>query len=101
MLFSSFEFIFLFLPVTLLVFFRLNRLRLTIAANAWLLFASLFFYGWWNVRYLPLILGSILFNYTVGHVMAEYDLSKRKIVSKNVLLVCGLAGNILLLVYFK
>ncbi|HOP41495.1 MAG TPA: MBOAT family protein, partial [Geobacteraceae bacterium] len=69
MLFNSYEFIFLFLPITLVVFFFLNRIRLTIAANAWLLFASLFFYSWWNVKYLPLILGSILFNYTIGSLL--------------------------------
>jgi D-alanyl-lipoteichoic acid acyltransferase DltB (MBOAT superfamily) len=101
MLFSSFEFIFLFLPVTLVIFFLLNRLRLTTGANAWLLFASLFFYGWWNVRYLPLILGSILFNYTVGHLMVDSGSAKKQTVSRRTLFLCGVTGNLLLLGYFK
>ena len=49
MLFNSFEFILLFLPITLLVYFVLLRKRLTIAAKSWLLFTSLFFYSWWDI----------------------------------------------------
>ncbi len=101
MLFNSYEFIFLFLPITLVVFFFLNRIRLTIAANAWLLFASLFFYSWWNVKYLPLILGSILFNYTIGSLLVDVDLLKRKFVSKGAILTFGITMNILFLGYFK
>ena len=101
MLFNSFEFIFLFLPVTLVAYFMLLRWRLAIAAKSWLLFASLFFYSWWNVRYLPLILGSILFNYTIGGILAEFDAPGRRIVSKQLIFVCGISGNVLLLCYFK
>jgi alginate O-acetyltransferase complex protein AlgI len=101
MLFSSFEFIFCFLPVTLIVYFLLNRLRLVTAANTWLLFASLVFYCWWNARYLPLILGSILFNYTIGHLMADSTALKKKAVSRKAIFMAGLSGNILLLGYFK
>ncbi len=101
MLFSSFEFILLFLPVTLIGYFFLNRMRLAVAANVWLLCASLFFYGWWNVRYLPLILGSILFNYTVGHLVADSGTRGKQAVSRKIIFVVGLAGNILLLGYFK
>lgn len=101
MLFNSFEFIFLFLPVSLAVYYLLNKKRLTVAANAWLLFVSLFFYSWWNVKYLPLILGSILFNYTIGGLMAESDSLKKQVVSNRAIFVFGLTANILFLGYFK
>lgn len=101
MLFNSYEFILLYLPVTLAGYLLLNRMRLTTAANAWLLAASLFFYAWWDVAYLPLILGSILFNYTIGSLLAESDELKKRIVSKRSILVFGLAGNVALLGYFK
>jgi alginate O-acetyltransferase complex protein AlgI len=52
MLFNSVEFIFGFFPVTVLVFFGLARWSHA-AAAAWLGFASLFFYGWWNWTYVP------------------------------------------------
>lgn len=101
MLFNSVEFILLFLPLTLLIYFILLRRRLTIAAKSWLLFASLFFYSWWDIKYLPLILGSILFNYTVGGLLAEYDSGVRQKVSKKAIFVIGILANIALLCWFK
>ena len=101
MLFNSFEFLFAFLPVTLVAYFLLLRWRLTIAAKSWLLFASLFFYSWWNVKYLPLILGSILFNYTIGGILVDFDGGGRKVVSKKAIFVAGVTANVLLLCYFK
>jgi len=101
MLFNSYEFIFVFLPITFFIYFYLNHKRLTTAAKAWLVFTSLFFYSWWNIVYLPLILISILFNYTITNTMIEYDKSKRKYFSKKSLLQVGLLFNIGLLVYFK
>lgn len=101
MLFNSYEFIFLFLPVTLGVYFWLNGKRLTVAAGSWLLAASLFFYSWWDVRYLPLILGSILFNYTMGGVLADKGRSRGKGIPGKALFLFGLAVNIAFLGYFK
>ena len=101
MLFNSYEFIFAFLPISFFVYFYLNRKRLTTAAKAWLVFTSLFFYSWWNVMYLPLILISILFNYTITNTMIEYDKSRGEYFSKKSLLQVGLLFNIGLLVYFK
>lgn len=101
MLFNSFEFMLLFLPVTLVVYFLLLRQRLTIAARSWLLFASLFFYSWWDMRYLPLILGSILFNYTIGGALAEYEQARNRTVSKRTIFITGILVNIGLLGWFK
>jgi alginate O-acetyltransferase complex protein AlgI len=101
MLFNSYEFLFLFLPATFCVYFFLNGKRLLLAANAWLLCASLFFYSWWNIKYLPLLLVSILFNYTVGNLLTDYDLLRKKPVSKKTILFFGLGCNLLLLGYFK
>ncbi|PIF04225.1 MAG: membrane-bound O-acyltransferase family protein [Arcobacter sp.] len=95
MLFNSYIFIFIFLPITFFVYFYLNQKKLTQASKAWIVFTSLFFYSWWNVIYLPLILGSMLFNYIIGNI-----LSKRKS-SKKTILLFGIVANILLLAYFK
>jgi alginate O-acetyltransferase complex protein AlgI len=62
-------------------------------------FSSLFFYSWWNIIYLPLILGSVLFNYIIG-----VSLSKRSDhtqIRKKQLLAFGIIFNIFLLGYFK
>lgn len=102
MLFNSYEFIFLFLPVTFFVYFWLNKKRLTQASKAWLVFASLFFYSWWNVIYLPLIMGSILFNFTVGSTISKKGSAAVKNgISRKSLLTFGIVANILLLGYFK
>jgi len=103
MLFNSYEFIFFFLPVTFALYFWLNKKHLTQASKAWMVFASLFFYSWWNIIYLPLILGSILFNFTVGSTISSVNTaqsSKKRFSSKTILLF-GITANILLLVYFK
>ncbi|HXI10854.1 MAG TPA: MBOAT family protein [Thermodesulfobacteriota bacterium] len=96
MLFNSYLFILLFLPVTLAVYFILNRQRLTTASKAWLVLCSLFFYGWWNVSYLPLILLSVIFNYAVGASFKRMRGGRRKSI-----LVFGICLNLALLGYFK
>ena len=98
MLFNSYEFIFLFLPVTFFVYFYLNKKRLTEAAKGWLVFSSLFFYSWWNINYLPLILGSIFFNYVVGRSLYQYSHTERKgLISRKTILFFGIVLNLSLL----
>ncbi len=66
MLFNSYEFLIFFLPLVLVVFFRLGRYGYYKASITWLVISSLFFYGWWNPGYLILIISSILVNYGLG-----------------------------------
>ncbi len=99
MLFNSYEFIFLFLPITYFIYFFLNKRHLTEASKAFLVFASLFFYSWWNIKYLPLILISMIFNYSLGRELTNPKKLKR--VSKKRLLFIGVAFNLGLLGYFK
>ena len=101
MLFNSYIFIFFFLPVTFFIYFYLNKKRLTEASKAFLVFASLFFYAWWNIKYLPLILISMLFNYSLGRELSGDRKRSRKEISRKVLLVAGIVANLALLGYFK
>jgi len=99
MLFNSHEYIFIFLPLTLVLYFALNRYRMTIASRAWLVVMSLVFYSWWDVKYLPLILCSMMFNYGLGTVISRYgEIGGRK---RKLLLVMGIVVNVLLLGYYK
>jgi alginate O-acetyltransferase complex protein AlgI len=94
MLFNSAQFIFVFLPTVLAVFFLLGRLREHLLALMWLAAASLFFYGWDDpYRLLPLILFSIVFNFFIGRMLLA---SRSRIV-----LTIGICGDLLLLGYFK
>jgi D-alanyl-lipoteichoic acid acyltransferase DltB (MBOAT superfamily) len=65
-LFNSYVFIFVFLPVTLAVFFLLGKSGRRGPALAWLFGASLFFYAWWNPADLPFLLLSIALNYSTA-----------------------------------
>lgn len=93
MLFNSYEFIFMFLPITFFVYFLFGKLKLPKLALATLTVASLLFYSYWDMRYLPLLLLSIVFNYTMGGWIGKKG-------SKN-LLITGVVSNLLLLGYFK
>jgi alginate O-acetyltransferase complex protein AlgI len=66
MLFNSRAFIFAFLPACLGGFFLLGRVAGPVWALRWLVAASLFFYGWWDPRFVPLLIGSVLINYWVA-----------------------------------
>ncbi len=97
MLFNSYEFIILFLPITFALYFIFNRLGWNLAARTWLVMASLFFYSWWNIVYLPLILASIAFNYLLGSALSRgRDESGAKW-----LLISGIVANLALLGYYK
>lgn len=96
MLFNSFEFIFVFLPVVLLAYFGLNRLNLHQWAKGVLVLASLYFYAFFNTSYLPIIVSSILVNYGVAVGMRKWDG-----ITKKVLFGIGLLFNLGMLGYFK
>ena len=99
MLFNSYEYIFVFLPISFFIYFFLLKKRFSIGAKAFLVFSSLFFYSWWNIAYLPIILSSMLFNYTLGNALNE-KFNKIRFHKKS-LLFFGIFANIALLAYFK
>ncbi|HUJ16675.1 MAG TPA: MBOAT family protein [Nitrospirota bacterium] len=101
MLFNSFEYFSIFLPLTVIIYFLLNRWRYTRAATAWLVLASLVFYCWWNVKYLALILASILVNYGVGSSLGRSGKDRPDAGSRKYILLAGLLFNVLLLGYYK
>lgn len=97
MLFNSFEYIFVFLPLTFLLYFYLNSKKLVLFSRVVLVFASLFFYSWWNIIYLPLLLFSLFFNYGVGVLLIR----EKKYLPQKTLLSFGVIVNVALLGYFK
>ena len=93
MLFNSYEFVFVYLPLVLAGYFLISKKSVR-ASNIWLLAASFFFYGWWDIRFVPLLSASIVFNYIMG---------TRLLCAKNKkpLLAFAVGVNIALLAYFK
>jgi len=97
MLFNSYPFIFLFLPVVLLGYFVLCR-RGDLAPVVWLALASLTFYAFSGWRFVPLLAASIAFNYTVGYLLIE---KKMRSEWRLAALTIGVGGDLLLLGIFK
>ena len=72
MIFSSFEFIYLFFPVTFAGFLLFRHLKSELGIILWLISASLVFYGYWNPPYLFLLLASVGFNYALHLHIRQY-----------------------------
>ncbi len=94
MLFNSLSFA-VFLPIVFAIYWALrNSLRYQ---NIMLLLASYFFYGWWDVRFLGLIVASTVVDYLLGqHLATATKVSKRKL-----LLTASMLFNLGLLGVFK
>src|ERR1700710_1176311 len=73
MLFNSYPFIFVFLPVALAGYFLLGRFS-NLAPVVWLALASLVFYSVSNWQFVPLLLGSVAFNYLIGWLLITKQL---------------------------
>jgi alginate O-acetyltransferase complex protein AlgI len=97
MLFSSFIFLFGFLPAALAGFWIAGRFGRTVAAS-WLVVASLVFYGWWEPRFLVVLLGSILFNYGAAAAIRRLEGAARR---QGLVLTLAVCANLLALVYYK
>ena len=93
MLYNSYIFLFLFLPVTLFGFHFLTKFGHYKLTVSWLVAASLFFYGWWNPIYIALLIGSAIFNYTIGYLLLMRP--------NKMFLYLGIIGNLVTLGYFK
>jgi alginate O-acetyltransferase complex protein AlgI len=100
MLFNSHEFLFLFLPATLLGFYLLGRTSRQ-AAILWLILTSLVFYGWWRPLNILIIAPSIAINYLLASFL--FRLSQKgdsPSLSRAVLLI-GILFNVVFLGFFK
>lgn len=71
MLFNSYIFIFIFLPLALLGWYGLNHLKKYRMASLFLAGMSLWFYAYFNINYLAIILGSIGANYLLSYMLAR------------------------------
>lgn len=96
MVFSSYIFIIAFFPVVLIGYYLLSRLKNGIYQRLFLIAASLFFYGYYNVRYLALILASIVVNYGIAKLIQATGGKRAKL-----FLTLGVLFNVALIGYFK
>lgn len=94
MIFNSYIFIFIFLPITWLSF-HYCRTKFGIGASFKVLStASLIYYAWWNPSFIFLPLASVVFNFSWGKKIVRSDNPKLWVIA-------GIILNLLLLGYFK
>ena len=91
MLFNSYAFLLVFLPAAIIVYRFADpypRLRMPV-----LIALSLFFYGYWDVRFVPLLAGSILLNW----LAAKYYIATKR----GGVITAAIAANLAALAFFK
>ena len=96
MVFSSYPFLLLFLPIVLAGYYLLSHVKNDTYQRMFLILASLFFYGYQNVKYLALILSSIAVNYLVA-----LAIQKKRSSGAKPFLILGVLFNVLLIGYYK
>ena len=95
MLFFENYFLFIFLPIILILFYLSKNIKFSYFII--LIFAGLIFYGWWNIYYVPLILFSIITNFYLGEKI--FNTQKKKI--RKLILIIAVSINLILLLFFK
>src|SRR3982074_1062925 len=91
MLFNSYQFLLVFLPAAILIYRLADDHG---PARTWVLIVlSLIFYGYWDVRFLPLMIGSILFNWYAAN---RYAATKNRAV-----ITATIVANLAVLGLFK
>jgi alginate O-acetyltransferase complex protein AlgI len=98
MLFNSLTFIFLFMPITVVAYFMSGRLGFRKFSLGVIIASSFIFYGWWEPKYLWIILISILFNYAVFLLLTQISFISRR---RFYVLTTGVIVNLAILGYFK
>lgn len=101
MVFTSYEFVLVFLPIVLLAVLGASALGQRTAAKLALLAGSLTFYAWWNPQYVVLLVVALAFNFVVGRWLIDTRAARELATRRVVVLVVALCVNIGALVYFK
>ena len=100
MVFSSLEFLYLFLPITLLLYYAVPP-RFLPWRNAVLLAVSLVFYGWGEPRYLILMMATIAIDYAFGYAVGKAVSADGNAKKAKILLVLAVVINLAILGFFK
>lgn len=98
MIFSTYQFIFIFLPIVFAGYYILNAIKFKNLSRIWLVLASLYFYAQGSPEFFPYFLASIISNYIIGSMLSKME---GKTIEKKVLFTIGILGNIALLGYYK
>lgn len=101
MIFSSFDFIFLFLPAVWLIYFGLHKINFHFFAKCFLVAASLLFYAIGSSWFVLIFMASVSFNYLIGIRLSAWRKKKNHDFLLNLLFILGILLNVALLGYYK
>lgn len=100
MIFSSYRFLLVFLPIVAVGYGILNKFRFYYLSKIWLILASMFFYSQGSPDFFPFFMGSVFANYVAGTTLCRMQSDEQKWQRKLLLIVAVLA-NVALLGYYK
>ena len=95
--FNSYVFLFAFLPIVLASIYWLRALQAFGLAQLGIIALSIFFYGWWDWRFVALLTASALFNWIIGGSLSRARNARRA----SALLAVGISINLAVLAFFK
>lgn len=98
MLFCTYKFIFLFLPIVTIGYFTLLKVNKYEWAKVWLVAASLYFYAQGSIDFFPFFVGGVILNYVIGTLLSHNKMPR---VLKKLLFVLIVLANVALLGYYK
>jgi alginate O-acetyltransferase complex protein AlgI len=93
MLFNTYQFIFIFLPISILGIYVIQKLKITKYSHVWILLCSICFYAVWDFLFLFLIFFTIIFNFYIGTLIIKFK--------KKFYLAFGIISQLGILCYFK
>lgn len=100
MIFSTYKFILVFLPIVFSGYHILNHFRYYDLSKVWLVLASLYFYAQGSPDFFPFFIGSVFGNYAVGTCLGRMQGTVYK-TQKKILMIAGILANVGLLGYYK
>lgn len=99
MIFSSYQFLLMFFPITVIGYWIFSHFRFYEMAKIWLVIASFFFYAQGSPAFFPYFMGSVLANYVIGITLCQ--LQEDKTSQRKLLLAVGVLANLAFLGYYK
>lgn len=100
MIFSTYEFLLIFLPIVFCGYFILHHWKFNNLAKIWLVIASFTFYGIGSPDFFPFFLGSVVGNYIIGTTLGRLQ-DPSKNTERKLVFAFGVLANVGLLGYYK
>ncbi len=100
MIFSSYRFLLVFLPIVAAGYGILNKFKFYYLSKIWLVLASMYFYSQGSPAFFPFFMGSVFANYVAGSTLCRMQKDEQRL-QRKLLLIVAVIANVALLGYYK